>query len=1297
MPALDDLFALTLDQILLLPDVWLACIYLRDEMTPGELRLAASKQREAHDLPPRVLASETDLGSVAGLSPARSFPLMVENEMEGILLAAGCFEPDDFAYRLADGMAQQAAIAIHQSRLLADEQHQRQIAETLRAAVSATSGLQNYEARLQILLQYLHQLLDYDSADVYLTMGDHRLQHRATMDAGDESSLRLVETLIESGQYPALRDALLKGESAYLSDVPLDGTALAPNVPPSPCALLWPLQQNGRLFGLLALRFNRSRSLGRANSQVVAAFANQIALATANARLFTIREDQLGKVKLLEDISTLFSGTQTLAEALDQALTELSTVLDYDTANVMFIQNQMLRMVAWRSKYLQEPFIQVTPVTSLTGIHHIYRTRAPLLIANTEQSLVGWADLGNRKKELDVKSWIGAPLLVRGEVIGVLNVDSITPNTFAQNDVKIVQNIANRLSIAIENERLLREVTQRNQTLQILNEVIFAANRSLALEPLLNIVLEQVLGALKVQGGTIHLVEPASGQLKLRAAVGIDEATLAALGTINATDSLPLTVNDQTFFTVPFIMKESLLGVLNLLDRPDKPISPYDPGLLLSLGDQLGVTLDNARLYEAALANARRATELRKLGLAITGTLNRQAVLELVARESATAFGVEGVYIWLVDGDEVVGAHYYDANGIDRSFFLGLRMTIADSTTLGAYLVNKRSPIYINRSSEASIGVNQALAQRLDAVSLMGVPLIKANQALGSIVLISTSDPDHFNDDYLEQMSLLSVQAALALDNAALFDETQHRLAQLRLVNDIGRYATGILAFETLVESVAQQLYAVLKYDIITLYLVADGQITVRFALAHGEKITTLPQGKLPLVGTVGTVVKTGEPVLVPDISQQVRMEAVQPRSEMVVPLILGQAVIGAVSVERDGANSIYQEDLDVMQPLAAHLAVSIANAQLFEKVQSQNAVLEQRVHERTAQIREQQERIEAILVSVADAIIVMDLDGKRVLTNPVANTLLEAKRAETLEAVIARLATLPGRENEEVIDVGPTIYQAKASKVMENEQAVGTVIVLRDITRLQEVERLKTDFVSQVSHELRTPMSNIKLYLSLLKRGKSEKFDSYLLVVEREAQRLERLISDLLDISRMDYARRTETLERLSRREMVDVNAVIEQVMLNHAPQARVRQITLRHQMTPDLPPVFANRDQIIQVLTNLVGNAIVYTLEGGEVEVRSSTHDQRWVVLEVTDTGVGISEEDQAHIFERFYRGTTPDAVAPPGTGLGLAITKEIVELHHGIIEVNSNVGQGSTFRVFLPVGKASPNGSTEEARHA
>jgi signal transduction histidine kinase/uncharacterized protein YigA (DUF484 family) len=1318
MSEFDDILTLTLDQIMLVPDIWFVCAYLCDGL---ELCLAAVRQRRAIPLPQRLSIQNNLLGNAlnlkmpiyirqfndnepgfAGLSNALAIPLIAQDEALGVLLVA-CEDENALggvSYRLILGAAQQAAVALHTAQLLTRERQQRRLAETLHAAVSAISGLQNYEAALQVLLQHLHQLLDYDSADVYLLTANAALQHRVTLDydGTGEPQFRILYTMIEPENYPALRNTLLKGESWFLSDIHPDTPPLAPYVPPTPCLLLWPMQQRGRLLGILALRFKHTRQLSREHYRMVEAFADQIALATANARLFTIKHDQMSRVKLLEGISTLFSGTLTVAEALDQVLTELSTVLDYDTASVMFLENQMLQMVAWRSKYLQEPFVQTAPISDLNGAYAVYRTRAPLLIEDTTQSPIGWAELSNGEPELAVKSWIGAPLLVRGEFIGILNVDSVTPNAFTQDDVKVVHSLANRLSMAIENERLLREITHRSKTLQILNEVIFAANRSLALEPLLNIVLKQVLEALRIEGGTIHLLEPASGNLILRAAIGLDEKTRHALRIIRINDPLPLLVNGVSFFTIPFIVKESLLGVLNLLDSPDQPISQYDPGLLLNLGDQIGVTLENARLYEAALENARRSTELRKLGLAITGTLNRQEVIELVARESATTFGVEGVYIWLVDGDEVVGAHYYDSSGKDRSFFIGFRASITKGTTLGAYIVNKRSPIYINRAREASSGVNQELARRLDAVALMGVPVVKGDQALGSIVLVSTSDPDHFNDDYLEQMSLLGVQVALALDNATLFAETQRRLAQLRLVNDIGRYATGILAFEPLIENVAQQLYAVLKYDTITLYLLAEGKITVQFALANGEKIppSALPKGRLPLVGTVGEVVKTGEPVLVHDTSSQIRLGAVQPRSELVVPLILGQDVIGVLSVERAGANTIHQEDLDVMRPLAAHLAVSIANAQLFEKVKHQNTVLEQRVNERTLEIRRQQERLEAILASVADAIIVTDLNGQRVLANPVAKAYLESCGAsQKLEQVIQRLSQQAEHVSDEVIEIGPVTLQAKASKLMENDRLVGTVIVLRDITRLQEVDRLKSDFVSQVSHELRTPMSNIKLYLSLLKRGKTEKYDSYMLVIEREAHRLERLISDLLDISRIDYARRTATLERLAGRERLDINPIIEQVIVNHTPQARLRRIALHSDLAPALPEILANRDQIIQVLTNLVGNAIVYTLEGGKVEVRSYTHqthaDECWLVMEVADNGVGISQNDQPHIFERFYRGTTPDKIKPPGTGLGLAITKEIVELHHGFIEVTSTVGQGSTFRVFLPVPSA--NGNTEE----
>jgi len=171
------------------------------------------------------------------------------------------------------------------------------------------------------------------------------------------------------------------------------------------------------------------------------------------------------------------------------------------------------------------------------------------------------------------------------------------------------------------------------------------------------------------------------------------------------------------------------------------------------------------------------------------------------------------------------------------------------------------------------------------------------------------------------------------------------------------------------------------------------------------------------------------------------------------------------------------------------------------------------------------------------------------------------------------------------------------------------------------------------------------------------------------------------LDLSRL------EAMGRLRRWEEVQMPALIEQVVQNHMALAQARQVNLSSAVeSRAAPPLQGNRDQIIQMLTNLVANALAYTPEGGSVMLRSRParlpSGAAAVVIEVSDTGIGIPPEDLEHIFERFYRGSNTGDGHIPGTGLGLSITKEIVDLHYGTIEVESRVGQGSTFRVTLPL---------------
>ena len=230
---------------------------------------------------------------------------------------------------------------------------------------------------------------------------------------------------------------------------------------------------------------------------------------------------------------------------------------------------------------------------------------------------------------------------------------------------------------------------------------------------------------------------------------------------------------------------------------------------------------------------------------------------------------------------------------------------------------------------------------------------------------------------------------------------------------------------------------------------------------------------------------------------------------------------------------------------------------------------------------------------------------------------------------------------------------------------------------RLTELDRLKSKFVSDVSHELRTPVTNLKLYVELLERGKSEKRDYYMTTLKQQANRLVQLVEDILNLSRLELGAGKAQFAP------VDLNALVEQVVNAHRPSADSAGLRLTFVPGPDLRPIRGERNQLAQVVTNLVANAINYTPVG---EVRVSTYwwDEQ-VCLEVYDTGIGIDPEDVPHLFERFYRGKHADRADIPGSGLGLAIVKEIVDLHTGRIEVESRAGEGSTFRVRLPIDQS------------
>jgi PAS domain S-box-containing protein len=310
-----------------------------------------------------------------------------------------------------------------------------------------------------------------------------------------------------------------------------------------------------------------------------------------------------------------------------------------------------------------------------------------------------------------------------------------------------------------------------------------------------------------------------------------------------------------------------------------------------------------------------------------------------------------------------------------------------------------------------------------------------------------------------------------------------------------------------------------------------------------------------------------------------------------------------------------------------------------------------------------------------------------------------------------AALAIANARLHDEVRRHAAELEQKVAERTAELSQREAALRAANE--QLQQLSRMKSEFVSNVSHELRTPLANIMTYLWLLDHGKPEKHTQYVETLHRESDLLERLIEDLLHLSRLDLGTVQPVLAP------VDVNQVVTLLVSDRALLFANRGLTLEARTAPNLPLIQADEKMLIQVLTNLMTNAMNYTPAGGAVTVSTAVRisdfgfrisdsagdspqsrcagreqsaiplrgtqavrNLQWVTFSVADTGPGISAEDRVRLFERFYRGEAARQTRTPGTGLGLAICQELVERHGGKITVESEVGQGSTFTVWLPV---------------
>lgn len=361
--------------------------------------------------------------------------------------------------------------------------------------------------------------------------------------------------------------------------------------------------------------------------------------------------------------------------------------------------------------------------------------------------------------------------------------------------------------------------------------------------------------------------------------------------------------------------------------------------------------------------------------------------------------------------------------------------------------------------------------------------------------------------------------------------------------------------------------------------------------------------------------------------------------------------------------------------------------ADAFEQMQSE-------LKRRESRLSENSQRLEAVLSSMIEGVVAVEPNGNVMLANGAACRMLSFHRDKIVGRKLSEIVRIP--ELSEAIEtsqrdrtfsktefktIGDFSRTLKARvSMLADEDKPGVAVVLHDVTELRQLETMRQDFVANVSHELKTPLASIKAYAETLRLGAlhdESKNVQFLEQIEFQADTLNQQIQDLLQLARVESGEKTFSIAD------VDVNLICESLHRQFLNSALGRQLELHLQLDQPHATARCDAEAIETIIKNLVVNAIHYTPEGGRVSI-STKVDGDWVAISVIDTGIGIAKDQQARIFERFYRVDKARSRNMGGTGLGLAIVKHLTQAFGGAVTLESQLGKGTQFHVRLPKAK-------------
>ncbi len=739
----------------------------------------------------------------------------------------------------------------------------------------------------------------------------------------------------------------------------------------------------------------------------------------------------------------------------------------------------------------------------------------------------------------------------------------------------------------------------------------------------------------------------------------------------------------------PMVKDGNVLGIIHVLNHGSQPYTLTDLSFLDAVASELTLMLDSADMQSILAHQTKEKQILLEANAALSSSdMGNTAIKTLAAKiTEALAVGACVISRWndAAQTFTAVAEYVAESPATARRTWRNLQhpIPIADDP-IGKQVWYTREP-FSQRSTTPryTAPLTRNNWRRYGWNSVLAVPIINQSQFIGLLEVYDHSMQRTFSTDEIQLMQAFAHQTSIIFNQLDLLQATQQRLMEVSTLYSLSReiISTSPLKLNTLLDNIVSTVKQIVDCRACVLFLLDDSGKYLEIKAATGIKKQWKDRARLAVgEGAAGTAVAERRTVYVPDTLADPDFIFFDHsiRSLVVVPLIFQEEVIGAINLDDTKPNAFGEAQEKLLSIAANHAAIAIQNARLFQKLSTE------------------EHRTRAIIEHMADGILLINRDGSIITVNSALSRMVGIRSGAmlgknihstnlhpALKAISAPLqrdrhtghlastVTLPG-------ETGTTLRIIATPVTNERGQLLGEVRLLHDITRERHLEQLKDDFISTISHELRTPLFSIQGFVRLILNGDvpDEKTQrEFLTIIERQADHLAELVSNLLDLNRISSNALQLNLEP------VDLNDILAQTIRQLQGFSRKKKVQVGIKLPASLPLIQGDATRLRQVFTNLIGNAIKFTPQNGRVFVQAKAHNNS-VLISVTDTGIGIPAEELERIFGKFYQVEEHSTRSAEGSGLGLHIARQLVERHHGKIWAQSELGKGSTFFVQLPI---------------